>query len=151
MSKAKPNNSFIFLTTLGVYIGLLMVGATPGIVAQQGAMTRNFEISEEVEVKDDLDLDPKDELAGSEDRELKELISSSSIRSIVQVYLSQFAVDQTSTGTAYFASTATADPTILADELTQVSFWPNDVRKSPSHQVSSLPRSALLTLHADAK
>jgi hypothetical protein len=54
----KNQNSILFLTTLGVYIGLLMVGSTPGVVVQQGAMTRNFEISDEIEVNDDLDRDP---------------------------------------------------------------------------------------------
>jgi hypothetical protein len=55
----KSQNSVIFLTTLGVYIGLLMVGATPGIVAQQaGAMTRNFDVTDEIEVRDDLDENP---------------------------------------------------------------------------------------------
>lgn len=44
-----------------MYIGLLMAGSAPGIVAQQaGAMTRNFDVKDEIEVKDDLDNDPED-------------------------------------------------------------------------------------------
>ncbi len=47
------------LTTLGVYIGLLMAGSAPGVVAQQaGAMTRNFDVKDEIEIKDDLDNKP---------------------------------------------------------------------------------------------
>ncbi len=58
MSK-KQTNSVLFIATLGVYIGLLMAGAAPAVVAQQAAaMTRNFELSDEIEKKDDLDKDP---------------------------------------------------------------------------------------------
>ena len=58
MSK-KPANSVLFIATLGVYIGLLMAGSAPAVVAQQAAaMTRNFELSDEIEKKDDLDNKP---------------------------------------------------------------------------------------------
>lgn len=62
----------LFLATLGVYIGLLMAGASPGIIAQQSAaMTRNFDVTDEIEVKDDLDNKPQT----SED-EFDDLVSS---------------------------------------------------------------------------
>ena len=49
------------LTTLGVYIGLLMAGSAPGVVAQQaGAMTRNFDVTDEIEISVDLDKNPRD-------------------------------------------------------------------------------------------
>lgn len=58
MSK-KQTNSVLFIATLGVYIGLLMAGSAPAVVAQQAAaMTRNFELSDEIEKKDDLDNKP---------------------------------------------------------------------------------------------
>lgn len=60
MSSKKGQNSILLLTTLGVYLGLLMAGATPGVIAQQAALTRNFDIQDEIEVKDDLDNDPED-------------------------------------------------------------------------------------------
>ncbi len=41
-----------------MYLGLVLVGATP--VLGHVATTRNFEISEEIEVKDDLDRKPDD-------------------------------------------------------------------------------------------
>jgi hypothetical protein len=57
----KNQNSILFLTTLGVYIGLLMAGSAPGIVAQQaGAMTRNFDVKDEIEFSVDLDKKPRD-------------------------------------------------------------------------------------------
>ncbi len=59
MSEKKNQNSFLFLTTLGVYLGLVLVGATP--VLGHAATTRNFEITDEIEIKDDLDRKPDDE------------------------------------------------------------------------------------------
>ena len=66
MNNRNKNNSIIFLTTLSVYLGLVLVGgATPSVLAQ-AATTRNFNVQDEIEVKDDLDKKPSDE-------ELKEL------------------------------------------------------------------------------
>lgn len=59
MKSSKTNNSILFLTTLGVYLGLVLVGATP--VLGHVATTRHFEISDEIEYKDDLDKKPDDE------------------------------------------------------------------------------------------
>ncbi len=56
----KNQNSILFLTTLGVYLGLVLVSGTPQVLAH-AAMTRNFEITDEIEVKDDLDKKPDDE------------------------------------------------------------------------------------------
>jgi hypothetical protein len=61
VSERKSQNSVIFLTALGVYIGLLIAGSAPGVVAQQaGAMTKNFNVKDEIEVKEKLDDDPPD-------------------------------------------------------------------------------------------
>ena len=54
----KAQNSFLVLTTLGVYLGLLMVGGAAPQVLAHSATTRNFEITDEIEVKDDLDNKP---------------------------------------------------------------------------------------------
>ena len=51
----------MFLTTLGVYLGLLVVGGAAPQVLAHSATTRNFEITDEIEVKDDLDNKPDDE------------------------------------------------------------------------------------------
>lgn len=57
MSNRKNYNSIVFLT---VYLGLILVGATPQVLAQ-AAMTRQFDIVTEIEFKDDLDKKPDDE------------------------------------------------------------------------------------------
>ena len=62
MEKRKHQNSILFVATLGVYLGLVLSGATPQVIAgQRAAMTRNFDISEEIEFKDDLDNKPDDD------------------------------------------------------------------------------------------
>jgi len=38
MSQRNKNNSIIFLTTLSVYLGLVLVGVTPQVLAQQGGI-----------------------------------------------------------------------------------------------------------------
>jgi hypothetical protein len=61
MSKTKSYNQIIFLTTLSVYLGLVLVGASPQVLAQ-AALTSKFEIKDQIEKKDDLDKKPDDEL-----------------------------------------------------------------------------------------
>ena len=60
MSVSKNHNSIIFLTTLSVYLGLVLVGAAPPVLAQ-AALTQKIEIQNEAEIKDDLDKKPDDE------------------------------------------------------------------------------------------
>ena len=59
MVNRKNQNSILVLATLGVYLGLVLVGATPQVLAQ-AAMTKQFNVKDEVEVKDDLDKGPDD-------------------------------------------------------------------------------------------
>ena len=61
MNKRKANNSILFLTTLGVYLGLVLAGGVTPQVYAHSAMTRNFELVDEIEFKDDLDNKPDDE------------------------------------------------------------------------------------------
>jgi hypothetical protein len=61
VSKRKANNSILFLTTLGVYLGLVLAGGAAPQVYANAAMTRNFDIVDEIEYKDDLDNKPDDE------------------------------------------------------------------------------------------
>jgi len=61
LTKRKAQNSFLVLTTLGVYLGLLMVGGAAPQVLAHSATTRSFEITDEIEIKDDLDNKPDDE------------------------------------------------------------------------------------------
>jgi len=73
MTKSKNHNSIIFLTTLGVYLGLVLAGGASSQVFAHTALTRNFDIQDEIEFKDDLDTKPDDE--------------RSSLPESVQVYL----------------------------------------------------------------
>lgn len=59
MKDRKNHNSILFLTTLGVYLGLVLVGAAP--VLGHAATTRNFDIRDEIEFADELDNKPDDE------------------------------------------------------------------------------------------
>lgn len=56
------------MTTLSVYLGLLMVGGVAPQVLAHSATTRNFEITEEIEIKDDLDKNPPDAADSAESR-----------------------------------------------------------------------------------
>lgn len=66
MTKRKAQNSFLVLTTLGVYLGLLMVGGAAPQVLAHSATTRIFEISDEIEAKDDLDTKPDETALAAE-------------------------------------------------------------------------------------
>ncbi len=61
MSQRNKNNSIVFLTTLSVYLGLVMVGGAMSPVLAQAATARNFNVQDEIEVKDDLDKKPDNE------------------------------------------------------------------------------------------
>ncbi len=61
MSKNKGYNSILFLTTLSVYFGLVLVGAPSSVLAQQAALTQRFEIQNEFETEDDLDKKPDED------------------------------------------------------------------------------------------
>ena len=60
MTKGKNYNRIVFLTTLSLYLGLVLVGGTPQVLAY-AALTRTFDIQNEIEVKDDLDTKPDNE------------------------------------------------------------------------------------------
>jgi len=55
---SRKNNSILFLTTLGVYLGLVLVGGSAPQVFAHGALTRNFELQDEIEASDDLEKKP---------------------------------------------------------------------------------------------
>ena len=61
MSDRKTQNSILVLTTLGVYLGLLVVGGAAPHVFAHSATTRHFEVTDETEIQDDLDNKPDDE------------------------------------------------------------------------------------------
>jgi hypothetical protein len=82
MSKTKSCNQIIFLTTLSVYLGLVLVGASPQVLAQ-AALTNKFEIKDQIEKKDDLDKNPKEnDLFASEIKKLVHELNSLSEKKV---------------------------------------------------------------------
>lgn len=143
METKRTQNSVIFLATLGVYIGLLMAGASPGIIAQQSAaMTRNFELSEEFEVRDEFDRDPEHSVPELGPDAAAEALSAAEVESLVRVYLSQYFVEPAA-DVAFVAAPILGAETFSAGEPQTPLFWPNDVRASAAFGVASLPRSSL--------
>ena len=63
MANRRTNNSVLFLTTLGVYLGLMLVGGAAPQVFAHGALNRQFELQDEIEARDDLDNKPDGETA----------------------------------------------------------------------------------------
>ena len=85
MTKGKNYNSILFLTTLGVYLGLVLVGGTAPQVLAHSALTRNFEISDEIEFNDELDTKP-DAIADNAGRfvpEIDDAAYAESVRSFL--------------------------------------------------------------------
>lgn len=60
MSAGKSYNRIVFLTTLSVYLGLVLVGGTAPVLAHS-ALTKQFDVRNEIEFKDDLDNKPDNE------------------------------------------------------------------------------------------
>jgi len=61
MTSRKSQNSVLFLATLGVYLGLVLTGATP--VLGHAATARQFDIRDEIEFSDELDNNPDSDAA----------------------------------------------------------------------------------------
>lgn len=59
----KAQNSILLLTTLGVYLGLLVAGGAAPQVLAHSATTRNFDITDEIELKEELDRDPDERIS----------------------------------------------------------------------------------------
>jgi hypothetical protein len=57
MSKGKSYNRIVFLTTLSVYLGLVLVSGTACNISHS-ALTKSFDIKNEIEFKDDFDNNP---------------------------------------------------------------------------------------------
>ena len=70
MTNRKNHNSIIFLTTLSVYLGLVLVGGVTPSVFAQAAAAQKFDVKSEIEVKDDLDKNPDESDEISEDAKL---------------------------------------------------------------------------------
>ena len=58
MIRSRNQNSFLAVATLGVYLGLILAGATPTVLAQ-AATAKQFNVKDEVARKNDDDVDLK--------------------------------------------------------------------------------------------
>ena len=58
MIRSRNQNSFLAVATLGVYLGLILAGATPSVLAQ-AATAKQFSVKDEVAKRDDLDNKPE--------------------------------------------------------------------------------------------
>jgi hypothetical protein len=147
LNNRKNQNSILVLGTLGVYLGLVLAGATPQILAQ-AAMTRQFDVKDEIEVKDDLDKKPNElsnEIADAASSE-----TASKITQSVQRFLSEF---KTIDSAASFCS--------IPDFEFERKQLPDKTETSPHHDrfgthvpldqilsVTNLPRAGLDALFA---
>lgn len=93
MDKPKNQNSVFVLATLGVYLGLLMAGAVPQVMAS-AALTRQFDVRDEIESSDEFDNKPDDK---------RTPVSTS-----VQIYLED--VEQFLTSLSRLAARGSFDP-----------------------------------------
>lgn len=111
MSKKTNYNSIVFLTTLSVYLGLVLVGgATPQVLAQ-AALTRDFDIKNEIEFKDDLDNKPDNETsaglkaeADERDRQFIREYAASVLAIVNNVYFPQMEGYELTVNSHYQAS-----------------------------------------------
>ena len=78
MNNRKNQNSILVLATLGVYLGLVLAGATPQVLAQ-AATAKQFNVKDEVEVQDEFDNNP-------DIGELKSLITNSLEKTLVSFF-----------------------------------------------------------------
>lgn len=92
MSKTKSYNQIIFITTLSVYLGLVLVGASPQVLAQ-AALTNKFELKDQIEQKDDLDKKPDeqtDEFSQQYDVLLTKLLENSKVSGEYKIEVSAY-------------------------------------------------------------
>lgn len=106
MKERKNHNSILVLATLGVYLGLVLAGATPQILAQ-AATTRQFDVKDEIEYKEDLDTKPDRAESILESDETDEKVSRA-IKTFLAKFKPTIPVD------AYLASEARTDTGLAA-------------------------------------
>jgi len=65
--RSRNQNSILAVATLGVYLGLILAGATPSVLAQ-AATAKQFNVKDEAERSENLDRNPAETGASSDDR-----------------------------------------------------------------------------------
>jgi len=81
--RSRNQNSFLAVATLGVYLGLILAGAAPTVLAQ-AATAKQFNVKDEVEVTENLERKPANADASSDDQ-LNAKITSSVQRLVSKV------------------------------------------------------------------
>lgn len=123
----------------------MLVGAPTGILAQPAATTRNFDISEEFEIVDDLDNKPDDAVLESVSVSLDSRFYSASVKNLVK----QLHTRPRSLGV--FAET----PSIISTRTLPAKILPIDLQVDPRQSnakkcmtIVVLPRSGIDPLSA---
>jgi hypothetical protein len=91
LNTRRNQNSILVLATLGVYLGLVLVGATPQVLAQ-AAMTRQFNVKDEIQFAEDLDKKPPEDVATESDDSRVTPPGDRLVASSIDKFLSGFAL-----------------------------------------------------------
>ncbi|MBK7392901.1 MAG: hypothetical protein IPI64_06300 [Chloracidobacterium sp.] len=100
MTNRKNQNSILLLATLGVYLGLVLAGATPQVLAN-AATAKQFDLRDEIEMVDDLDNKP--DQASSIETETPSPQTNDHVSNSVRKFLAKF---QTAGSLHTFAATS---------------------------------------------
>jgi hypothetical protein len=148
LNNRKNQNSILVLATLGVYLGLVLAGATPQVLAN-AAMTRQFDVKDEIEVKDDLDKKPNK--LGADSEEAPESIATDTkISRSVQKFLAEFKTIDPATSFYELPSLGLEHKVLLSKTRTSFDHDRFDIH-IPLDQIlalTNLPRAGLDTLLA---
>ena len=135
-----------------MYLGLVLAGATPQILAQ-AAMTREFDVKDEIEVKDDLDTKPNKLAAGS-DEPTEPVATDNKISRSVQRFLAEFETIDSAVPLCSFSGFA-LEQKVLVPKIDTSIFHDRFDAHIPLDQilaVTNLPRAGLdPLLAAEAK
>jgi hypothetical protein len=143
MTKSKNHNSIVFLTTLGVYLGLVLAGGASPQVFAHSALTRNFDIQDEVEVKDDLDKKPEPSTEKPDNKSDADLFAG--VSASVKSFLSQF--KQTEPISEFGPTPGfvfSREPLVVNPTPATVNLNSNlDFRKNQTLLITRLPRASI--------
>ncbi|HTH51618.1 MAG TPA: hypothetical protein VL501_06780 [Pyrinomonadaceae bacterium] len=101
MTRSRPQNSLLAVATLGVYLGLILAGGAPSVLAQ-AATAKQFNVKDEVEYADRLNRKPSGADTAA-DQKLNAKIDSS-----VRRLISKFRAASSTTSSIVVFETAVA-------------------------------------------
>lgn len=100
MSKSKSYNRIVFLTTLSVYLGLVLVGGTACNLSP-AALTKSFDIKNEIEFKDDFDNNPDKDFPALFAQLLNDIKENAETEKIALPIQTNFSVNGTFSNSSY--------------------------------------------------